>query len=326
MIITFDHNHEKVESKQNPISEQMKDKIYELKTEYYMKPATIHKYFSREYPDQTPPTIKQIQQILPKQKEKKIPTTKTYGELIEWCRSHEKRPESVDDGFILGHMYNKDDDSFAFIVSTLRLLKNASNRKNICADGTYKIVWENFPLVVVGTVDRMRKFHMIALCLTSNERESEYAFVFETLTKAIKDHRNFSFEPEILILDAAFSIRNAFYKSFASAKHNVICWSHVARHINDFKLEEPENKSKIQHDIRVLQTSPNKERFDNACKLFLKKYETFEPHFCDYMRRTWFGNNSQNWYTGYLPFVPEVNNLMKKLIWVPRNPYDNIPG
>lgn len=204
-------------------------------------------------------------------------------------------------------MHNKEDNSFAFVVSTMRLLENAKDRKNICADGTYKIVWEGFPLVVVGTIDRIKRFHMIGMCLTSNERESEYEFVFKTLSKAVKKYLHADFEPEVLISDAAIPIRNAFYKAFPSAKHNVICWAHLARHVKDFKFSSVENKQKIQHDIRVLQTSPSDEHFENASVLFLVENEPIEPAFCEYMKRHWFQNNAQNWYTGYAPFVPEVS-------------------
>lgn len=306
-VTTFDHQHEDIVLKQNPVPQKTREKIYELKTEYHMKPAAIHKFLAKEYPDEILPTIKQIQMILPKEIMKNIPRTKTYGELIEWCRANEKKPESQDGAFILGHFYNKDDDSFAFVVSTPRLLQNARGRKNVCADGTYKIVWEEFPLIIVGTIDRMRKFHMLALCLTSNERQSEYSFVFKTLAKATKEHVNVIFEPEILISDAAFAIRNAFYASFTSAKHNVICWAHIARHIDDFKFRSPDNKEQIKADIRIIQTSPNKERFEQSCDLFINKYKGIEPEFCTYVQRTWFGKNSQNWYTGYLPFTPEVS-------------------
>lgn len=305
-VTTFDHEHENIVLKQNPVPQKTRDKIYELKKEYHMKPMAIHKFLAKEFPDEIAPTVKQIQNILPKEVRKNIPRTKTYGELIEWCRANEKKPKGQDDAFILGHFYNKGDDSFAFVVSTLRLLENARNRKNVCADGTYKIVWEDFPMIIIGTIDRNRKFHMLGLCLTSNERESEYSFVFETFTKAAKKFVNVDFEPEILISDAAFAIRNAFYASFKSAKFNVICWSHVARHIEDFKFRNRDNKERILQDIRVVQTSPCKERFEHSCDLFLKEYEEIEPEFCTYLRRTWFGN-SQNWYTGYLPFVPEVS-------------------
>lgn len=106
-ITTLVHNHEEVESKQNPISQEMRNKIYELNKEFHMKAAMIHKYLLSKDPDKIPPTIKQIRNILPKEKEKNIPRTRTYGELIEWCRANEKQPEEEDDGFILGHTYNK---------------------------------------------------------------------------------------------------------------------------------------------------------------------------------------------------------------------------
>lgn len=305
-VTTFEHNHENIAPKQNPVSSEIRDKIYTLHKDYHMKAATIHKYLLKEYPSQTPPTIKQIRQVLPKEKEKHIPKTKTYGEMIEWCRLMEKTPDGLDEAFILDHMYQEEDDSFAFISSTKRLLKLASTQKNICADGTYKMMWEDFPLVAVGTIDRMRKFHLIGLCLTSNERETEYSFVFRTIADAIKKHAKTDFKPEVLISDAAYPIRNGYYRTYASAKHNVICWAHLARHISDFKFRDKENKKNIQRDIRVLQTSPNRERFEHSCDLFVQKYESIEPEFCAYMKRNWFGNNSQNWYTGYAPFAPEV--------------------
>lgn len=139
-ITTLDHNHENIELKQHPVSQLLRDKIYSLKTEYHMKPAMIHKFLMKEFPDHTTPTIKQIRNILPEEKEKYIPKTETYGQLIEWCRSLEKPPNDVDEGFILGHVYNEADDSFAFVGSTLRLLKNADKQKIISSEGTYKII------------------------------------------------------------------------------------------------------------------------------------------------------------------------------------------
>lgn len=75
-VTTFDHEHEKVVLKQNPVPQKTRDKIYELKTEYHMKPAAIHKYLAKEFPNEIAPTIKQIQMILPKEIMKSIPRTK----------------------------------------------------------------------------------------------------------------------------------------------------------------------------------------------------------------------------------------------------------
>lgn len=94
----------------------------------------------------------------------------------------------------------------------------------------------------MGIIDRTRKYHLVGLCLTSNERQSEYEFVFSTIAGSAKKYADVEFQPEVLVSDAAFAIRNAYYSTFASAKHNVICWAHVARHIEEFKFENPDNK------------------------------------------------------------------------------------
>ena len=43
-------------------------------------------------------------------------------------------------------------------------------------DGTYKITFENYVLVVFGRTDIVRKFHPIALMLTSHVQTVDYQF------------------------------------------------------------------------------------------------------------------------------------------------------
>lgn len=78
----------------------------------------------------------------------------------------------------------------------------------MCADATYKILWQGFPLIVVGFIDREKHFHVIAIVVTSNERTSEYEFVFRYLKKGIEQQSKQPFLPEVLTSDYAKAIRN----------------------------------------------------------------------------------------------------------------------
>ena len=52
--------------------------------------------------------------------------------------------------------------------------------------GTYKITFENYFLVVFGRTDIVRKFHPIALMLTSHEQTVDYQFFYSTMTQVTK--------------------------------------------------------------------------------------------------------------------------------------------
>lgn len=160
------------------------------------------------------------------------------------------------------------------------MLENAATQQNICADGTYKIMYQGFPLIVAGFVDRYKHFHVIGICATSNERQRDYEFIFEALKKGIYKHTQIAFEPKILMSDAAPAIRNAFYATFESAEQNVICFVHVLRNIQRAKFKSKVNKESIISEVMILLQCSSMAEFDNACRLFIKKWEQSEPDFC----------------------------------------------
>lgn len=141
-------------------------------------------------------------------------------------------PQNIDNAFVVGWTFNNDDKSFAFVISTRRLLNNTAGQTNLSADGTYKIMWQGFPLIVVGTIDREKHFHVTAIVVTSNERESEYEFVFKTVKMGIENESKQLFQPDIIISDHAFAIQNGFFKVFGPSQ-NVICSVHLHRKLRE---------------------------------------------------------------------------------------------
>ena len=83
--------------------------------------------------------------------------------------------------FIIDYMTDDDteDGLFRFVATSKNLLKLAiQNDLIIHADATYKLIWQGFPVLVIGTSDRDKVFHIIAVAVCSNERTADFEFLF----------------------------------------------------------------------------------------------------------------------------------------------------
>lgn len=290
----------------------MKKEIYTLKTDFSMKPKLIHKQLARTCPNEPTPKVSQVRNILRDQIATLIPPTISYGQLHDWCKSEMNTPQNIDEPFVLNHFHTiEPEETFAFAVSTLRLLHNTMNRENVCTDGTYKFMWQGFPLIVIGFLDRTQRFHVICIAVTARETIAEYSFVFKAVKDSVHKHTGGVFHPKVLISDAAPAIRNAFYATLESAEQNVVCYIHVQRNISKRPYNSKSNKEQIMKDFLIIQTSASEIEFDRACDLFLKKWTAAEPEFCRYFKSEWMQKGTKNWYNGYSPFVPAHNNAQE---------------
>jgi hypothetical protein len=107
------------------------------------------------------------------------------------------------------------------------LLTLARNVKHIHADATYKLVWQGFPVLVVGTTDRNRQFHCFGIAVCANERTEDFEFLFSSLKKGVNKTLDEDISPQILICDASESIHNGFKKTFGESSTVIMCWAHM---------------------------------------------------------------------------------------------------
>ena len=114
-------------------------------------------------------------------------STMHLGELAEWCLNNCKVPEDTeelqDETFVVCYSVflgdedevpvdHEEGDQFRFFYTTLRLIKESSHCKIVLqTDGTYKIVWQGNPLLLIGTSDFDRVFHPLGLSLNSREAQ-----------------------------------------------------------------------------------------------------------------------------------------------------------
>ncbi|CAF4641731.1 unnamed protein product [Rotaria sp. Silwood2] len=75
---------------------------------------------------------------------------------------------------------------------------------HLCSDATYKLVWQGFPVLIIGTTDLNKAFHPFGLAI-------------------------YLLKPTALICDAADSIKNGLKNVFGNSYNQIMCWAHMKR-------------------------------------------------------------------------------------------------
>ena len=316
------HTHEKNQSR-SKITETLKREINEL-IELKLKPkAIIENLLSKGH---QAPSMSQLRYYCNAYKTKKYGTSKiSLGELEEWCTKFNAVPNSDDDAFIVNYMIKDEDEeisdeedvenscgsNFRIFISTKRLLRNSLLLKNLHADATYKLIWQGFPVLTVGMSDYDRHFHITGLAVCSNEKTSDFKFLFKSIKVGLQKIEQTPINPVVLVSDASDSIRNAFVDVFGE-KELVMCWAHVYRNVAKkvSSMVNKDSQADMNEDIKILQLSQNKMIFKKASILFLKKWQEKEPVFIKYFQTEWLQTH-ENWFEGVRHFTPSTNNCLE---------------
>lgn len=224
----------------------------------------------------------------------------------------------LDKPFILNHSvkvtagkpnadrYEPDKIWFASLFTTRRLLRNALNARVIHADSTYKILYQGYPIQVFGTTDKQRKFHLIAVGVSTNENEDTFAFMFEAIRSGLNDICHEQAKFEVLVADAVMAIQNGFKKVFPDGKV-MTCWYHVKKNVRD-KSKNMENGEEMLADLNQIQLCPDENVFGVASNLFIAKWSKIDQAFTNYFKKQWLSENHKNWFHGADVLTPVTNN------------------
>lgn len=311
-----EHNHDKLlEGSVRPPSDEMIEFITDLfKCGTTKVPDVIrHIDYNRTkhglFACETTPGRRQVEYMLRKYRDSEAPPMIKVGDIVDWCEQYKEFPSNVDEAFVFGIESSsfEEDLSFRFAFSTPRLLDILSHQKTICIDATYKLNWLGYPLMVLGTVDRTKRFHPFVYACCSHERTHDYQFIFDSVKVAIQEHFKRKFEPEKLIADGADQIRNAFYRSYESAELDVMCYAHVIRNCRKRPFTSKNNKQLMLDDVRQMQLAPNTASFNMMTRLFCEKWQSIEADFVAYFRKEWLGVHC-NWYEGAADYTASTNN------------------
>ncbi|CAF3873774.1 unnamed protein product [Rotaria sp. Silwood1] len=317
-----EHNHTD-SSKRYFFSEEMKQNIQEL-FDMRLKPKKIYEVLEEK---NFKITRNQVNNYLTQLRKQKFgPSSLSLGELESWCQEKHTVPQSDDESFVVSFHIHYEDDSddddedvvddgnkFRFFLSSKRLLQIASISTKLHADATYKLNWQGFPVLVVGTSDCDRKFHPFGLAVCTDEKEPEFEFIFKSISDGVNRITGSAFTPEVLIADGSGAIRNAFQKFFNRDKM-VMCWSHMRRNVEkklkSLKIDSKKTKE-ILDDIETLQLCESETVFRNVSSLFLKQWNKTEKEFTEYFENEWL-TVLDSWYEGYNgAFTPSTNNQLE---------------
>lgn len=269
---------------------------------------SIDEFKEKMFPGETTPSPKQIYYIAESNSSKELPHFISVGDLVDWCDKNSNIPIDEDAPYILRLEHSNENETryFRFMFSTQRLLKNSIGANTLVVDATYKVNWQGYPFVIIGTVDRSKKFHVLAYGCTTNERTEDYAFYFRTLLNAVKISHNVDLQPKILIADGSIPIRNACSETLPTIEVMIMCYIHVIRNVNKH-LVGNKNAKLILKDIEVMHLAGTEEKFDALTPLFITKWEKQEPKFTTYFAKEWLGA-LKFWFVGASVYDPSDNN------------------
>jgi len=127
-----------------------------------------------------PPKKSKINSFLTNWKAKSLGrTTMNLDELLGWCEENDSAID-LDEPYVIAYQINTENKpSFRMCISTERLIRQMRFATHLCADGTYKLTHNNYPLIIPGSTDLAKQFHPFGLALCMNEEKSDFAFVFE---------------------------------------------------------------------------------------------------------------------------------------------------
>lgn len=180
----------------------------------------------------TLPSMKQLNNYLAVLRKKKCGSAViSLGELESWLMTNSEIPSDDHQVFVAAHEISKDDSnpSFRFLISTKYLIGLSRHCQVIHADATYKLIWQGFPVLIVGTTDRDKHFHCFGLAVTATEQTNDFVFLFRTLKNTVLSLYSYDLTCKVLVCDAAKSIQNAFVQVFGDDAIIRMCWAHAKR-------------------------------------------------------------------------------------------------
>ncbi|CAF1550987.1 unnamed protein product [Adineta ricciae] len=313
------------------VSGKVKQVVVELYSDGVTKPKQIMR--ALEARKMKTPTYGQLNSYLVHLRKKKYGSHQiSLGELEQWCQANESIPTNEDTAFVVSYeiKYDDEDDEddedvedyqgsrFRIFISSLRLLNITLLSSHINADATYKLVWQGFPVLVVGTTDLKKSFHPFGLSICSNEKTKDFEFIFKSIQLGLVNTNKGLFKPTALVSDAADAIKNGFRKVFDHPYDEIMCWAHMKRKVNNrvCHIDAKCLAKEILEDIEMLQLSNSKDLFQLASSLFLKKWKNLKQknqsvlNFLDYFQKEWLESND-GWYEGVQLYVPSTNNALE---------------
>jgi hypothetical protein len=206
-------------------------------------------------------------------------------------------------------------------LSTKTLLTNAIHQQDssqpsfVTVDGTYSLLANGWPTVVLGTVDWNHMFRCVGIAISSNEDEECFDAAIQSISKGITViHPGRSLKPSnsgamYTMQDGAKAIFNAVTTNI-NPKIAMNCWFHMKQSLHKRKsgFDIEANYSKFAADVECLHAAQSKTEFDHGASLFMEKWTALEPTMAVWMQEEYFRWRQYFYASCSQPGLPSVNN------------------
>ncbi|CAF0708035.1 unnamed protein product [Brachionus calyciflorus] len=180
-------------------------------------------------------------------------------------------------------------------LTSLELLKNLDSNLSgsYHIDGTYKLIRNRFPLLVFGRTDMDGKFHLIALCITSHEKECDFLRFYNGL-KNLAEDLGIEFDPGYIVQDACDASYNAAKQLFPDVEI-LMCYFHVVLNCKKQKHLIPQDLQGyvLKKCLRRLHMTTSKDHLMKYYNKFIEFCSENCPDFARYLFKSWLSKNSK---------------------------------
>ena len=284
------------------------------------KPSQIRTLVRTKFPGESIP-LKKVQGVVHRirKSSKDIFLENTIGGLQTFVNQH-SLPEGTtrDKLFVLDHLISEQRSAIVMstfgLLSIVTTLKDLYNTTVVATDGTYKLLWNGFPLILFGVVDIMQQFHPVAFLFTSHEDSTAFEFIFNSVKNALDSLFNFALDPSFCISDNADEIFNAAFSVFPECVR-INCYAHMIRNVRKKYKKHLKHKDRMDDIINQLQKIQSLSYEDDALKalnLFLEM-NSDEAEFIHQFKVSYVEGFKKNWIRALLdPGVPCSNNSLER--------------
>lgn len=313
-----EHTHDNHPNAVNKISTEVEAVIREMyEVDHIVKPSSILYNLGRK--GMTLPSQSQLQTVLKRIRGEKFGQEKIHlGTLEKWLAEHTVVPSEDTEPYVVDYVIRineskPDESEFRFLISSKKLLEAAINVDKIHTDATYKLIWQGFPVLLVGTTDMYRQFHIFGIAVCTTETAVDFAFVFNAVNKGVDHLFGAQIRPKFLICDASSAIANGCHNVYGGQVVVIMCWAHMRRafskKIKTF-IKDKKKENELLYDLDKLQLSRSDDAFNRAADLFVSKWEQESQDLMEYFTNEWLVKH-RFWYEGVAQHIPSSNNAQE---------------
>ncbi|CAF1550482.1 unnamed protein product, partial [Rotaria sordida] len=246
-----------------------------------------------------------------------VPDIHFVDDFRSWCHQHSALavgPTAIHEPFVAKFYINSCNDIFVFIT-TRKLISTAPLSGMLQVDATFKLNWNELPVLVFGSSDGNRRFFPYGIAVIgTDEAASSYITLFQTVKECVFNVTGLQYNVQYLMADGGKGITTAQQFELPNCRR-LMCWSHAIRKIRQHRKMIPVEKWRgIERDISTLQLSFNDNIFQKGSSLLLTKWKS-DPElfmFANYFEQTWL-LDLKFWYEGAAIGYPLTNNGLESL-------------